>query len=175
VDQERLAAYGISAGGYIVPRSATRERRIKACVANSMIFNMYNIFRFSPIPKVRGLVRLLANWRMPFQVRMIELIAWRWGLDGSDFRELVEKNREVLFDPGEITCPTLILIGEGEYQNDEIRRQQQHALQVLPDPRKKIIVGPMNEGAAHHCMGENLGLLSAFVFDWLDEVFGAPG
>jgi hypothetical protein len=30
----------------------------------------------------------------------------------------------------------------------------------------------MNEGAAHHCMGENLGLLSSYVFDWLDELFG---
>jgi pimeloyl-ACP methyl ester carboxylesterase len=171
VDPERLVAYGISAGGYLVSRAATRERRIKACVANSMISNMYNIFLNSPIAKVRGVVRLLANWRMPFQMRMIELIAWRWGLDGSDFGALVEKNRDVLFDPSEITCPTLILIGEGEYQNDEIRHQQHHAMQVLPDPRKKLIIGPMNEGAAHHCMGENLALVSAFVFDWLDEIF----
>jgi hypothetical protein len=102
---------------------------------------------------------------------MIELIAWRWGLDGKDFRPLVEKNRDVFFDPAEIACPTLILIGEGENANQEIRCQQQHAMEVMPDPRKKMIVGPMDEGAASHCMGENLGLMSAFVFDWLDEVF----
>lgn len=171
VDPERLAGYGISAGGYMVPRAATREPRLKACVANSMISNMYNIFLHSPIPKLHGLVRLLANWKAPFQMRMLELVAWRWGLDGKDFGALVEKNREVLFDPAEVACPTLILIGEGEYANPEIRRQQQHAMQVLPDPRKRLIVGPMNEGAASHCMGENLGLASAFVFDWLDEIF----
>ena len=171
VDPERLAAYGISAGGYMVPRAATRERRIKAVVANSMISNMYNIFRFSQIPRIKGLMRLLAAWKVPFQLRMIELIAWRWGLDGKDFRQLVEKNRDVFFDPAEIACPTLILIGEGENANQEIRRQQQHAFEVMPDPRKKMIVGPMDEGAASHCMGENLGLMSAFVFDWLDDVF----
>jgi pimeloyl-ACP methyl ester carboxylesterase len=171
VDPERLVGYGISAGGYMVSRSATRERRIKVCVANSMISNMHSVFLHSPIPKIRGLLRLLANWKARFQMRMLELIAWRWGLDGKDFGAMVEKNRDVFFDPAEITCPTLILVGEGEYQDEEMRRQQQHALSVLPNPRKQLLVGPMDEGAAHHCMGENLGLMSAFVFDWLDEVF----
>lgn len=170
VDPNRLAAYGISAGGYMVPRAATREQRIKACVANSMISNMYNIFRFSQIPRVKGIMRLLAAWKVPFQLRMIELIAWRWGQDGKDFRPLVEKNRDVVFDPADITCPTLILIGEGENSNMEIHRQQQHAMEVMPNPQNKLIVGPMNEGAASHCMGENLSLMSALVFDWLDVV-----
>jgi hypothetical protein len=171
VDPKRLAAYGISAGGYMVPRAATRERRIKACVANSMITNMYNIFLSSPIPRIRGLMRLIIAWKMPFQLRMLELIAWRWGLDGKDFRLLVEANRNVFFDPAEIVCPTLILIGEGENANQEIRRQQLQAINVMPDPRKKLIIGPLVEGAAGHCMGENLDLMSALVFDWLDEVF----
>lgn len=173
VDADRLAAYGISAGGYIVPRSVTCERRIKACVANSMISNMYNIFQSSPISKLTGLVRWLAERRVPFQVRMVELLAWRWGDDGKDFRKLVEKNRDVFFDPAEITCPTLILIGEGENANPEIRHQWNHAMEVLPDPRKKLIVSPQDEGAAGHCMAENLNLMSAFVFDWLDEIFGS--
>jgi pimeloyl-ACP methyl ester carboxylesterase len=85
---------------------------------------------------------------------------------------MVEKNRDVFFDPAEITCPTLILAGEGEYHDQEMHRQQQYALSVLPNPKKRLLIGPMDEGAAHHCMGENLGLMSALVFDWLDEVLG---
>jgi dipeptidyl aminopeptidase/acylaminoacyl peptidase len=41
VDPERLAAFGISAGGYLVPRAATVEKRIKACVACSVISDFY--------------------------------------------------------------------------------------------------------------------------------------
>jgi len=60
------------------------------------------------------------------------------------------------------------LIGEGENPNEEIRHQQQYIVEVMPDTRKKLIVGLMDEGAAGHCMGENLGLKSAFILDWLD-------
>jgi alpha-beta hydrolase superfamily lysophospholipase len=171
VDQARLAAYGISAGGYMVPRSAAFEPRIKACIANSMIFDMYEIFLHSPIPRIKGLVRWLVNWRAPFQMRMLELIAWRWGINFKDPKDLVEKNRNVRFDPALIQCPTLILIGEGEYQNHESQRQQHAALQALPNERKQLLIAPANEGGAHHCIGENLGLMSALVFDWLDDVF----
>ena len=41
VDADRLAAYGISGGGYLVPRAATRETRLKAIVANSVILSFY--------------------------------------------------------------------------------------------------------------------------------------
>jgi hypothetical protein len=171
VDPDRLAAYGISAGGYMVPRAAAHERRIKACIANSMVFDMYEIFLHSPIPRLRGLIGWIADRKAPFQMRMLRLIAWRWGSPIEDVTAMVEKNRDCVFDPARIACPTLILVAEGEYANPEVRRQQLAAMQVMPNPRNKLIVGPADEGAASHCMGENLGLMSALVFDWLDEIF----
>jgi len=41
VDPDQLVAYGISAGGYIVPRALTVERRVKAAVACSVISDFY--------------------------------------------------------------------------------------------------------------------------------------
>ncbi len=176
VHPQQLAAYGISAGGYMVPRAAAHEPRIKACVANSIIYDMFQIISKTPIPKIKGFVKILAKWKAPFQVRMIQMLTWRWGLtDLNDFAGLVAKNRDLSYDPAEITCPTLILIGEGEYQNPEVCRQQLYALERLPNPCKKFVIGPANEGAAHHCMGENPGLMSALVFDWLDDVFAVAG
>ncbi len=89
--------------------------------------------------------------------------------------ELVEKNHDFVCDPAQLTCPTLILIGEGEYQNRQIRAQQEQAMAILPNPRKKLVVAPLDEGAGHHCLGENLSLMSQLVFDWLDEIFMEHG
>jgi pimeloyl-ACP methyl ester carboxylesterase len=173
VDPDRLAAFGISAGGYMVPRAAAHEERIKACIASSMIWDMHSVFLRSPIPRLRGIVRWIADRKAPFQMRMLQLIAWRWGLPIGDFTGMVEKNRGNVFDPAKIRCPVLILVGEGEYANPEVRRQQRYAMQVMPNPYNRLVVGPANEGAAAHCMGENLGLMSALVFDWLDEIWSA--
>jgi hypothetical protein len=84
---------------------------------------------------------------------------------------LVEANRGFRFDPAEVKVPALIVVGEGEYQSAEIKRQQQLCLAALPNSRKKLVVTPAAEGAANHCILENRSLKSQVVFDWLDEVF----
>ncbi len=173
VDPRRLAAYGISFGGYFVPRAAAFEPRIRACIANSMITDMYEISSRSRVRQMKGLVMAIAMRRAPFQMRMGQLMAWRLGMDMNRLFEMPERCRGLVFDPTRIGCPTLILIGEGEYQNPLIRAQQERAMAAIPDSRKKLINAPLNEGAGSHCTTENLGLISAFVFDWLEEVFAA--
>ncbi len=171
VDPQRLAAYGISAGGYFVPRAAVHEPRIKACIANSMIWDFPALFRQSSTRKMHGLFLKLVSWRAPFGIRMARLMAWRFGAGTRNIPAMMELSRDFVFDPAQIPCPTLILIGEGEVQNPMIREQQEHAMAVMPHPGKKFILGPLADGAGSHCMGENLPLMSQFVFDWLDEVF----
>jgi pimeloyl-ACP methyl ester carboxylesterase len=175
VDPQRLAAYGISAGGYFVPRAAAFDRRIRACIANSMLFDFYEQWDKSNIRRVKGIYKMIATWKAPFVMRMGQLMAWRWGVDTNRLYDLPEKNRNFVFDPARIECPTLILIGEGEYQNPLIHAQQERAMAVLPNPRKKFLIGPLDEGAGAHCLGENVSLMSAFVFDWLEEVFQDRG
>ena len=167
VDSEKLAVYGISGGGYYVPRAAAFEKRIKACIANSVIVNLYQLLKSSIFQRIEKIKQ-----KDPFMMRMIELIAWRWGADPKKPFELIEKNKDFIFDPGKITCPMLILIGEDEYNSSkEIKAQQHYCYESLPNPKKKLIIAPRDEGAGHHCLGENLSLMSSFVFDWLDEIF----
>jgi alpha-beta hydrolase superfamily lysophospholipase len=167
VDSEKLAAYGISGGGYYVPRAAIHDKRIKACIANSMIFNLYRIWANSPVKRIKEVKR-----DDPHLTRIIELLAWRWGLKPNNIFGLIEANKEFIFDPSQITCPLLILIGEGEYNSsDEIKSQQHHAIDTVLNSHSKLIIAPANEGGAHHCQGDNLALMSSLVFDWLDEIF----
>ena len=84
---------------------------------------------------------------------------------------LVAANKGFTFDPAKVTVPALSLVGEGEYQNAETKRQQAVCLENLANPNKKLVVTPLDEGASNHVIMENRALMSQVVFDWLDDAF----
>ncbi len=159
VDADRVAAYGISGGGYYVPRAACHDKRMKACIANSLLSDLEEIFAASPV-NIKNDESAL---------RMIETLAWRWGV--KEGIELIEKNKDFKFDCSQITCPLLIVVGEGEYHNKVLQKQVQECMKLSEAPRKDVVKTPINEGAGHHCQGENTALMAQVVFDWLDELF----
>jgi alpha-beta hydrolase superfamily lysophospholipase len=179
VDSEKLAAFGISAGGYLVPRAATVEKRIKACVASSAILNFYDVWvenaGLGKIAKLENswlmaLLKKLPVKKLQKASRLLNTYCWRWGVDTVS--ELLEESKKFVFDPSDITCPTLVLIGEQEYDHFEFSKKWAHeTVENVSSSNRKLIVTPQNEGADGHAIGTNLSLMSQFVFDWLDEVF----
>ena len=83
---------------------------------------------------------------------------------------LADANKGFTFDPAQISAPTLLIVGEGEYKSAEVQRQQKVILDGLPNPLKKMVITPSNEGATNHCVMENRSLVGQVLFDWLDEV-----
>jgi hypothetical protein len=165
VDTEKLAAYGISGGGYYVPRAAAFDKRIKACIANSMLYDIGRILKSSMLQFGE-----LFKKHDPMAYYITDMIAWRWGARNP--LELIPKTKDFVVDPGLITCPTLIVIGEGEYQGSkEVQRQQHTGLEAIQNPKKDLVITPLDEGGGNHILGENIPLMSQVVFDWLDEVF----
>lgn len=107
----------------------------------------------------------------PFNIRMFQIMAWRHGVSTENISGLLERTREFVFDPSLISCPVLNICSNGEYLNPATRAMEEYYMQNLPNSNKKMIVAPFEDGGGAHCLGENIGLLSALVFDWLDEVF----
>jgi len=175
VDSEKLAAKGISWGGYIVPRAACFEKRLKAIVANSIIPDgsiwMTEISPFGVIAKLEGtiLFPLLKLFFGATIMPRLEAIKKRWG--ARDMKHFVELSQQFYFDPRMIDCPTLLLDGETENKYSEgVGILQEVALEAINHTKKKRIIGPKNLGADGHCLVANTSYLARVTFDWLDEV-----
>jgi len=169
VDPTRLAAFGISGGGGFAPQAAQHDPRIKAVVMNACVVDAHPLFA-SMTPVVTATPEKVAAFT-PFHGNTVKIIAWRWGVSMDNVPGLVEANRGFSFDPAKVTVPALSLVGEGEYSGEETRRQQKMCLDGLNTPIKNLVVTPLNEGAANHCVMENRSLVGQVVFDWLDETF----
>jgi hypothetical protein len=172
VDSRRLAVFGISAGGGFAPQAAQHDKRIKAVVMNACVVDAHPLFA-SMTPVITATPEKVATLSS-FRANTVKLVAWRWGVPMSNVPGLVEANRGFSFDPAKVTVPALSLVGEGEYSGEETRRQQKLCIEGLASPMKKLVVTPLNEGAASHCAMENRRLVGQVAFDWLDGVFKAP-
>lgn len=168
VDPKRLASYGYSGGGGFVPQAAMHDPRIKAIAMNSAVVDAYPLF--STMPVVLATKKEIASWTI-FHGNIVKAICWRWGVPMDKPSGLAAANKGFAFDPAKITVPALLIVGEGEYKSEEVKRQQKLCMDNFPNPMKKIVITPTVEGATNHCVMENRSLVSQVLFDWLDEVF----
>ena len=169
VDPERLAVFGISNGGYFVPRAATVDKRIRAVVVSSAVVDNYRMFKEMPFSK--DTQEQIDQWPA-FKKAVTSAVTWRWGLDPKNIKGQVEVNKDFQFDPAKVTCPVLDLVGAGEYVNKETERQQKEFMDKVGTKNKTLVITPENEGASSHCIGENRTLMAEVVFDWIDDLFG---
>jgi len=176
VDREKIAIYGISAGGYISPRIASKEKRISACIACNALpdfsvvwgstaakkfAELENTLRFkilARIPKIKGMISLLDTYR------------WRWGVDS--LKKLIDFSHDFKFSPNEIKCPVLNLVGESEFNlYNLLRPKWKEFIKHVDNSNKMQIITPIDEGADGHGLGTNISLMSQEVFDWLDSIY----
>jgi hypothetical protein len=112
----------------------------------------------------------MSGWVWPaFKVATFGVTAWRYGLDPSNLKGLAEANQGHTYDPSQVRCPSMVVIGQGEYANQEIKRQQAAFLEGVANANKELVVTRNDEGASSHCLGGNRSLMSQIVFDWLDD------
>ncbi len=179
VDGAKLAAYGISYGGYILPRALSVERRIQATAVCSVLSDFHAWMTQTPMsvrfakhlnsPLVKAIVRMR---NLKPSLILLDTYAWRWG--ASTYADMLDIAKDFTLDPARITCPLLSIVGEKEYTNSAVsRRFQDDAIKANRNPQSKLIVVKASDGGDAHAMGTNLSLMAQLVFDWLDEVLSA--
>jgi pimeloyl-ACP methyl ester carboxylesterase len=178
VDPARLAMWGGSLGGYIVPRVASVDRRIKAIGVCSIILDMNayltqakemtHLARLELMPGFKLLSRLLNTW-IGGVFSVLDTWKWKWGV--QTVAEWLEVCRQYTVDPAGIRCPTLLQVGEDELTFPESRRFHEEALARIGHPHKTLLIGRTDIGAGAKNMLPNLTMIRQTMFDWLDEVF----
>jgi pimeloyl-ACP methyl ester carboxylesterase len=175
VDGERLGAYGISGGGYAVTRAAAAEKRLRAVVADTPIYDIFRLIT-EAVPDFlldeshsgvsRWLLEISGRFNKAGKNNM-DKFAWQSG-KGSLLEALqVTKGEPV--DVGTIECPMLCLAGEGDPPDALV--QTREVYERLQNPKKDIRVFTAEEGAEAHTHVNNFPLVHQVIFDWLDEAF----
>lgn len=168
VDANRLALFGFSWGGHIAFKAARFDPRVKAMIANPP---MPDVFR-SVLAQQKG-----HNRHDPISRTAFDQIVWRFGLKISfnpkDIAARFAKAWDYLtngkVDVRQVTCPALLLAGEGEAPVTLKIARDCYA--KLPNPQKQIIIFTKAEGGEAHCQVNNLALPNHAMFAWLNKVF----
>lgn len=177
VDPKRIALWGISQGGYWVPRAVAFEHRIAAAVADPGVVDVSSSWTAS-LPK--QLVDLLdAGKKDIFDGAMSQGmppalkagLAFRMRPFGtSSYYDAFKATMEYrLTDEivGAIACPMMVTAPEGE----AFWPGQSQKLYDMLKGKKALQLFTVGEGADLHCEPKAAGLRGLRVFDWLDETF----
>lgn len=187
VDPERLALYGLSFGGYLAPRAAAYDRRIKALIANAPIMDFRQLIvrgAAENIPRpLQGVMsrlvdRLTADqWNLLARYLCASSWIWQatienqmlWTSGTTSFGQFLEWARAYSLTGIEprIACPTLCLTAEGE---GPVARQQAQAFYDGLMGERCILPLRVEDGADSHCGVSNVTHTAILAFDWLRQV-----
>jgi len=179
VDAERLALIGYSFGGYLAPRAAAFDPRIKACIANSLVVDVREAWRASWPALLRNAPE--AVFDAAFMTLSRANPHMLWALDQARWAMGIQHPHEFFqaFAPytlwgleARLHCPLLALFGEDEIAqtNEKLIEETARYLDALTCS-KTVHLFTREEGAASHCQMGGLSQAQAVIFAWLEGLF----
>jgi pimeloyl-ACP methyl ester carboxylesterase len=159
IDAKRIGVMAISLGGYYAPRAAAFEQRFAACVAWGAQWDYYDIWkrRFDALDSGRtpSLSVAADHLLWIFNVKTREEAMKK--LEGFRLDGVVQK----------ITCPFLLLHGEGDEQIPLPLAQK--VIDSVGSKDKTLKVFTREEGGYHHCQIDNVTIGTLYMWDWIES------
>ena len=176
VDTKRIALMGISFGGYLAPRAAAFEKRIKACIANGGVYDFHMAARLT-LAEEKSLDTPEGAEEIDNIIydKMKSNPSFRWVMVNGMFTfqakspsEWLKMTRPYTMKDvaGRITCPTLIVDSEGD---KDMPGQAPRLYEALKS-QKDFIMFTKEEGAEEHCQMGAILISNARILDWLDDI-----
>ncbi len=179
VDPERIALIGYSLSSQLAARVAAFEKRICACICVGGIIVDVNEAWEAVMPAVLrnalpglfdGVFAMLERSSPPMR-GFVNHFKWSFGVNKP--HELLEAWRPFNIKglAAKIQCPLLVLIGEGEYEQTDVKT----TLTILRFIKELTCPVAIHEfaytdgWAASHCSVGDEGPAQAVIFDWLDR------
>lgn len=177
IDEDKLALIGYSMGGYLAPRAAAGDQRIKACIANTLVVDGGEAARAG----LKGLHNAQAIDTM-FSLLMRVNTPARWGFQHSQWVLGIEKPHEWIeaYTPfnlkgleDKFKNPMLFLFSE-----DDIIDAAAPSAKIVSELLEFIIslncdrtvhLFTKDEGTSGHCQMGGLSYAHAVIFQWLDQ------
>jgi alpha-beta hydrolase superfamily lysophospholipase len=176
-DPERMALYGISFGGYLAPRAAAFEPRIKALIVNGGVYDFHAVI----MKNTKGVPeRMLDD---PAMAKVFDRVAYgmmkkdpaaRWAMANGMFTfgartpsEWLRMTRSYHMKDavGKIRCPVLVVDSE---KDADMPGQSKQFFNALTSP-KTFLMFTAEDAAEDHCQVGAGVLSNEKILDWLDE------
>ncbi len=161
IDMERIALMGISFGGYLVPRAAAFDKRIKLCIANPG-----NISWGESIASALRLVKNMPKFLRPAMVEnLVKDYAWKHGVDNDldvVIAELERYNNSDILE--RITCKMLVMDATADVNPGEAIK----FYEALKCPKEYMLFDDATMGQTHTQMG-SYAVASERLFDWIED------
>jgi len=159
IDPRRIGVMAISLGGYYAPRAAAFEQRFACCIAWGAQWDYWATWkkRFDLIDQ-GGAPSLSVPWQhllWIFDVKTREEAMRK--LEGFRLDGVVQK----------ITCPFLLMHGEGDEQVPLALAQT--CFEKVGSKDKTLKVFTREEGGYHHCQIDNASVGVAYMWDWVER------
>ncbi|MFH1593269.1 MAG: serine hydrolase [Candidatus Omnitrophota bacterium] len=177
VDRDKIALMGISMGGYLAPRAAAFDHRLKACVANGGIFDFAESMYKGFPPEMMELLRTdPEQFNVEIEKSFVKSTEIRWFFENGMWTFGVKTPAELILAMEKFTlkdvvkqirCNTLIIDSE----DDMFFKGQAEKLYRELDCSKDYILFTRNQTAQAHCQMGATAISNEIIFNWLDKVF----